>query len=391
MSTRAQLLAEIAAQFPDNTTGLITPAKLRQVVEDVTNSCLVSETDAGTAGIAVLQAETPAQGRTALGFGETIVTNMDEDYVTPELTQNTKLYFAPSEDRTCDITAGAASVGTKLFLYHSGSGNFKETVTYATGKSLVMTQKMFYELEKVPDGWLITDSNSKDFIDWNECPYTVAYSATIDATNHIYEFTVTGDKTSYFTANKKIRFKQGTIKYGIITYVETSGGNTILTVYGGTDYAYTSDAITEFYIAKNKSPFGFNTDKAKWGIIYGVSSYSKENAVQGTFYYTNNTLKIFKGSWSVFTGLSPFVISGTSGVSTITVYVSQSKTSNLNSVGSLYLAGCNNIQCYLNDVRQVSLSENKDYYILIRNPESNGHEIGLVGFNSRIELYPCEL
>jgi hypothetical protein len=97
---------------------------------------------------------TPAQGRTALGFGGTIITNIDEDYVTPELTQNTKLYFAPSQDRSCDITAGAASVGTKLFLYHSGSGNFKETVTYATGKTLVMTQKMFYELEKVPDGWL---------------------------------------------------------------------------------------------------------------------------------------------------------------------------------------------------------------------------------------------
>ena len=48
MSTRAQILAEIAAQFPDNTTGLITPAKLRQVVGDVTNSCLVSDTDAGT-------------------------------------------------------------------------------------------------------------------------------------------------------------------------------------------------------------------------------------------------------------------------------------------------------------------------------------------------------
>ena len=72
MSTRAQILAEIAAQFPDNTTGLITPAKLRQVVEDVTNSCLVSETDAGTAGKAVLKAETPAQVRAAAGFGGTV-------------------------------------------------------------------------------------------------------------------------------------------------------------------------------------------------------------------------------------------------------------------------------------------------------------------------------
>lgn len=72
MSTRAEILAEIAAQFPDNTTGLITPAKLRQVVKDVTNSCLVSDTDAGTAGIAVLRAETAAEGRQALGFGGTV-------------------------------------------------------------------------------------------------------------------------------------------------------------------------------------------------------------------------------------------------------------------------------------------------------------------------------
>ena len=66
MSTRAELLASVAAQFPDNTTGLITPAKLREVVADVIDSCLVSETDAGTAGKAVLTAETAAQGRTAL-------------------------------------------------------------------------------------------------------------------------------------------------------------------------------------------------------------------------------------------------------------------------------------------------------------------------------------
>ena len=50
MSTRAQILAEIAAQFPDNTTGLITPAKLRQVTEDLANSCAVPA--AGTGAVA---------------------------------------------------------------------------------------------------------------------------------------------------------------------------------------------------------------------------------------------------------------------------------------------------------------------------------------------------
>ena len=52
MSTRAQILAEIAAQFPDNSTGFITPAKLRQVVEDITNS-YNNSTDEGTPAAAV--------------------------------------------------------------------------------------------------------------------------------------------------------------------------------------------------------------------------------------------------------------------------------------------------------------------------------------------------
>ena len=82
MSTRAQLLAEIAAQFPDNTTGLITPAKLRQVTEDLANSCAVPAagtgsvaaadiTDASASGRTVLTG-TPAQAREAIGFGGTV-------------------------------------------------------------------------------------------------------------------------------------------------------------------------------------------------------------------------------------------------------------------------------------------------------------------------------
>ena len=52
MSTRAQILAEIAAQLPDNSTGFITPAKLRQVVEDIATS-YNNSTDEGTPAAAV--------------------------------------------------------------------------------------------------------------------------------------------------------------------------------------------------------------------------------------------------------------------------------------------------------------------------------------------------
>ena len=67
MSTRAQILAEIAAQFPDNTSGAITPAKLRQVTEDLANSCAVPT--AGTGAVAAADITDLASGRGPLLTG----------------------------------------------------------------------------------------------------------------------------------------------------------------------------------------------------------------------------------------------------------------------------------------------------------------------------------
>ena len=74
MSTRAQILAEIAAQFPDNTTGLITPAKLRQVCEDLANSSTIPETD-GTIAAAV-SAHNVATAHGGVGRGITALSDI---------------------------------------------------------------------------------------------------------------------------------------------------------------------------------------------------------------------------------------------------------------------------------------------------------------------------
>jgi hypothetical protein len=133
MSTRAEILAEIAAQFPDNTTGLITPAKLRQVVEDVTNSCLVSDTDAGTAGVAVLQSETAAQGRTALGIGGALTP------VTPTALSGTQVVLteASAQAQVFTLTANttvklpATGANTWAFAIFHGGGAFTLSINKA--------------------------------------------------------------------------------------------------------------------------------------------------------------------------------------------------------------------------------------------------------------------
>jgi hypothetical protein len=133
MSTRAEILAEIAAQFPDNTTGLITPAKLRQVVEDVTNSCLVSDTDAGTAGIAVLQSETAAQGRTALGIGSALtpVTRTalsGTQVVLTEASAHAQV-FTLTADTIVKLPDGGANTWT--FAIFHGGGEFTLSINKA--------------------------------------------------------------------------------------------------------------------------------------------------------------------------------------------------------------------------------------------------------------------
>jgi hypothetical protein len=140
MSTRAQILAEIAAQFPDNTTGLITPAKLRQVVEDVTNSCLVSDTDAGTAGKAVLVAETPAQGRTALGIAGDASNAMVAPYYVDSVggndTNSGRTAAAPLKTLSALVAKGIVD-GDRIFLKRGSY--FRESLDLGTKNNLLIS------------------------------------------------------------------------------------------------------------------------------------------------------------------------------------------------------------------------------------------------------------
>ena len=137
MSTRAELLASVAAQFPDNTTGLITPAKLREVVADVIDSCLVSETDAGTAGKAVLVAETAAQAREALGANDggstPVVRTATSAAVTLTATSAQVQSIVPGAALDVNLPAESGIWG---FIILNGGSTYNITVKRAGGTTL---------------------------------------------------------------------------------------------------------------------------------------------------------------------------------------------------------------------------------------------------------------
>ena len=118
---------------------------------------------------------------------------------------------------------------------------------------------------------------------WISAGETWTYASADDPT---FTFTVNADVTGKYSAGMKIKLTQGTVKYFIITAVSTySGGNTTITVYGGTDYDLANSAISANYYSMVKSPFGFPMSPAKWSVEFTSSDTQTQSApTNGTWY-----------------------------------------------------------------------------------------------------------
>jgi hypothetical protein len=110
--------------------------------------------------------------------------------------------------------------------------------------------------------------------------------------------------TGSLGVGQRIKLTQATVKYFIVTAVGTyTGGATLVTLYGGTDYTLTSDPITAIYYSRDKAPLGFPLDRNKWKVeVTDTSNRSQASPVNGTWYNlgtTNCQITIPIGLWEV--------------------------------------------------------------------------------------------
>lgn len=99
---------------------------------------------------------------------------------------------------------------------------------------------------------------------WISAGETWTYASADDPT---YTFTVGADVTTKYSVGMKIKLTQGTVKYFIITAISAfTGGNTTITVYGGTDYDLASSAISDNAYSMMRTPVGFPMSPAKWSV-----------------------------------------------------------------------------------------------------------------------------
>jgi len=133
---------------------------------------------------------------------------------------------------------------------------------------------------------------------WTPWGQTLTYDSADDPT---YVARMTGFFTNHFSAGMRLRVNQttGGTKYFIITRVEYSDPNTLLYLFGGTDYDLANEAINSPYYSVVKAPYGMPLSPEKWKVELVTTSGSTYSSLSNGVWYNirSHFLDLPIGSW----------------------------------------------------------------------------------------------
>lgn len=114
----------------------------------------------------------------------------------------------------------------------------------------------------------------------------------VSADGRTFVVSINSDVTGVLNVKDRIRLSQTTTKYFIVSKVGSySGGETLVTLYGGTDYTLTSASITSPFYSHSSSPIGFNGSPSKWDyVVTNTTTYTKTSPAANTRYGQTNTM-----------------------------------------------------------------------------------------------------
>lgn len=166
----------------------------------------------------------------------------------------------------------------------------------STSDRLLLIKASTGELQDITVGALM---GTPSLDGWIAGSGTWSYSSADSPT---FVISINADVTALIGVGDRIKLTQTTTKYFIVTAVGSfSGGVTLVTVYGGTDYTLANAAISSPYYSHAKAPFGFPLDPAKWTITFtDTTNRSQATPTAGTYYNLGSeSLAIHIGAWKV--------------------------------------------------------------------------------------------
>lgn len=133
---------------------------------------------------------------------------------------------------------------------------------------------------------------------WIPATETLVYSAAETSPNW-GTVTITGDYTTKFAKNRKIRFTQTTVKHGIIMRSAYAGGTTTLKIFMGAD-TLADAAISDVYYSTEAFPDGFPA-MSTW-ILQTIDTTKREQAsptISVWYYVGAVNIVVPPGDWII--------------------------------------------------------------------------------------------
>lgn len=206
---------------------------------------------------------------------------------------------APFLDMRQDAPGAGIITGDWLnFSDYQGSPVTAFKVTLSGSVDIALNE--YYKINGTPH-----THNYIDLSGWIIDTNTWSYSSA-DAPTYI--ISVNADMTSKIQSGMRIKLTHSaTVKYFIVTAVGSySGGVTLITVYGGTDYTLSNSAFSSPHYSSVKVPFGFNSSPSKWTVeVVNSNDCTKTSPTASTWYggtglsSTGPSIDIPIGIWRV--------------------------------------------------------------------------------------------
>lgn len=207
--------------------------------------------------------------------------------------------------RTVENRAGVSYDAAKTKVFYA------EDINAATAEIVAIQETLGLN----PEGSFTTVGDRLDDFDsqlvalsedggWRDLPVVPTRQSTDDPT-FVLRFAY--DMTGVLQEGMRIKVTQnGTVRYFIVVLVGSySGGNTDVTVYGGTDYDVNDTStypISSPMFSREKAPFGFPLAPDKWTVLYSDTTLrSQSSATANTWYNLGGQyIDIFPGAWDIF-------------------------------------------------------------------------------------------
>lgn len=257
-----------------------------------------------------------------------------------------------------DITGPATTTENKLPQWDSTQKTLKDGLALTTSignpgsDSLIPTEQAVAEaIESLQTGWVPSGE-------------TWTY-AGVDAPS--YAFIVAGDKSAKYYPGMKVKITQTSVRYFIITKVEAAT-DTIITIYGGTDYVLDDATLTSPCFSMMRAPAGFPLDPEKWAVTVTSAGGQQNNPVSDTWYnIASVSISVPKGIWRAKyrAALQDYEATEAYGVA---VYASLSTSANSEShpafTTSVYAANVSSIFAILSQEQVLAATSKTTYYLI---------------------------